>query len=136
MTHSSAEILIKDYHIPAEKITVIPHGTHLVPHSHQKVLKDKYNLSGKKVLSTFGLLSSGKNIETTLEALPAIIKKNPDTLFLIIGKTHPSVIKQEGEKYRNVLEAKVIELQLQQYVKFINHFLPLPDLLEYLQLTD
>jgi glycosyltransferase involved in cell wall biosynthesis len=136
MTHSSAEILIKDYNVPAEKITVIPHGTHLVPHSDREVLKEKYKLSGKKVLSTFGLLSSGKNIETTLEALPAIIKKNPEVLFLIIGKTHPSVIKQEGEKYRNVLETKVAELQLQQYVKFINHFLPLPDLLEYLQLTD
>jgi glycosyltransferase involved in cell wall biosynthesis len=136
MTHSSTEILIKDYDIPAEKIMVIPHGTHLVPHSDKELLKVKYKLSGKKVLSTFGLLSSGKNIETTLKALPAIVKKNPDVLFLVIGKTHPSVIKQEGEKYRNVLEAKVIELQLQQYVKFINHFLPLPDLLEYLQLTD
>jgi len=136
MTHSSAEILIKDYNIPGEKITVIPHGTHLVPHSDKELLKVKYKLSGKKILSTFGLLSSGKNIETTLEALPAIVKKNPDVLFLIIGKTHPSVIKQDGEKYRNVLEAKVKELELQQYVKFINHFLPLPDLLEYLQLTD
>jgi glycosyltransferase involved in cell wall biosynthesis len=98
MTHSSAEILIKDYNIPAEKITVIPHGTHLVPHSDKELLKVKYKLSGKKVLSTFGLLSSGKNIETTLKALPAIVKKNPDVLFLVIGKTHPSVIKQEGEK--------------------------------------
>jgi glycosyltransferase involved in cell wall biosynthesis len=71
-----------------------------------------------------------------LEALPAILKKILMYYFLIIGKTHPSVIKQEDEKYRNVLEAKVTELQLQQYVKFINHFLPLPDLLEYLQLTD
>jgi len=136
MTHSSAEILIRDYNIQKEKITIIPHGTHLVPHSDKKLLKDKYILSGKKVLSTFGLLSSGKNIETTLEALPAIVRKNPDVLFLIIGKTHPSVIKQEGEKYRKILEAKVDQLQLQQYVQFINHFLPLPDLLEYLQLTD
>jgi len=136
MTHSSAEILIRDYNISKEKITVIPHGTHLVPHSDKELLKSKYKLSGKKVLSTFGLLGSGKNIETTLDALPAIVKKNPDVLFLIIGKTHPSVIKQEGEKYRNLLEAKVAGLQLQQYVKFINHFLPLPELLEYLQLTD
>lgn len=136
MTHSSAEILIRDYSISKEKITVIPHGTHLVSHPDKKLLKDKYKLPGKKVLSTFGLLSSGKNIETTLEALPDIVKKNPDVQFLIIGKTHPSVIKQEGEKYRNMLESKVVELKLQQYVQFINHFLPLPDLLEYLQLTD
>lgn len=136
MTNSSAKVLINDYGVAQEKITVIPHGTHLVPHSDKELLKNKYKLSGKKVLSTFGLLSSGKSIETTLEAFPAIVKKNPDVLFLIIGKTHPSVIKQEGEKYRRMLEAKVAALQLQQYVQFINYFLPLPDLLEYLQLTD
>lgn len=136
MTNSSEEVLISDYKIIKEKITVIPHGTHLVPHSDKEILKDKYKLTGKKVLSTFGLLSSGKSIETTLESLPAIVKVNPDVLFLIIGKTHPSVINQEGEKYREMLVAKVDELQLQPYVQFINYFLPLPDLLEYLQLTD
>lgn len=136
MTNSSANVLINDYGVSVKKITVIPHGTHLLPHSDKAQLKIKYKLSGKKILSTFGLLSSGKSIETTLEALPGIVKKHPDVLFLIIGKTHPSVIKQQGEQYRLMLEAKVAELQLQHYVKFINHFLPLPELLEYLQLTD
>ena len=136
MTNSSAGILTSDYRIPQEKITVIPHGTHLVPHLDKHFLKNKYKLTGKKVLSTFGLLSSGKSIETTLEALPDVVKTNPDVLFLIIGKTHPSVVKLEGEKYRKMLEAKVEALQLQPYVRFINYFLPLPDLLEYLQLTD
>lgn len=136
MTNSSAGILTRDYNIASGKITLIPHGTHLVPHSDKAVLKKKYNLSGKKVLSTFGLLSSGKSIETTLDALPLIIKKQPDVLFLIIGKTHPSVIKQEGEKYRNMLQAKVAALKLEQHVIFINAFLPLQHLLEYLQLTD
>src|SRR5690606_3853355 len=72
----------------------------------------------------------------SLEALPAIIKKNPEVLFLIIGKTHPNIIKNEGEVYREMLEDKVHHLDLQQHVQFINHFLPLADLLEYLQLTD
>ena len=76
----------------------------------RNLLKNKYKLTGKKVLSTFGLLSSGKSIETTLDALPAIVKTNPDVLFLIIGKTHPSVVKQEGEKYRKMLEAKVEDI--------------------------
>ncbi|MBN9385891.1 MAG: glycosyltransferase [Chitinophagaceae bacterium] len=136
MTASSADILIKDYEAQNNKITVISHGTHLVPHIDKQVLKEKYQLQGKKVLSTFGLLSSGKNIETTLKALPAVLELNPEVLFLIIGKTHPSVIKQEGEKYRNMLEGMVMELKLQSHVRFINHFLPLSDLLEYLQLTD
>ncbi len=136
MTYASERVLISDYGIAQNKIVVIPHGTHLVKHSEKEELKDKYKLTGKKVLSTFGLLSSGKSIETTLEALPSIIIQYPDTLFLIIGKTHPSVIKQEGEQYRKMLEAKIKALQLQQHVQFINYFVPLPDLLEYLQLTD
>jgi len=136
MTNSAAKILINDYGVAENKITVIPHGTHLVPHSDKELLKKKYNLSEKKVLSTFGLLSSGKNIETTLNALPEIIKANPDIVFLIIGKTHPSVMKQEGYKYRNMLDKIVVKLQLQDHVRYINYYLPLPELLEYLQLTD
>jgi len=136
MTRTSAKILNDDYGVPSEKVIIIPHGTHLVPHINKEFLKKKYQLSGRKVLSTFGLLSSGKSIETTLEALPAIVEKHPDVLFLIIGITHPSVVKQEGEKYRQKLEAMVTSLHLRQYVKFINSFLPLPKLLEYLQLTD
>jgi glycosyltransferase involved in cell wall biosynthesis len=136
MTNSSANILVKDYGIPLEKITVIPHGTHLVHHSGKEFLKEKYQLSGKKVLSTFGLISAGKGIETTLDALPAIIEKNSDVIFLIIGKTHPSVLRQEGEKYREMLEHKVSALHIEAHVQFINSFLPLQELLDYLQLTD
>ncbi len=136
MTNSSADILTDAYEIAVEKITVIAHGTHLVPHLDKTLLKSKYKLNGKKVLSTFGLLSSGKSIETTLDALPAIVKKNPEVMFLIIGKTHPSVFKREGEAYRQLLETKVQLLGLELHVQFINQFLPLSDLLEYLQLTD
>jgi len=99
-------------------------------------LKKKYDLKGHKVLSTFGLLSSGKGIETTLNALPAIVKAYPEVMFLVIGKTHPGVIKAEGEKYRTMLEEKVVSLNLEKHVKFINHYLELPVLLEYLRLTD
>ncbi len=136
MTHTSEEILINDYSLERDKITVIPHGTHLVSHSDKDILKEKYQLTGRTILSTFGLLSAGKCIETTLKALPEIIKNNPEVLFLIIGKTHPSVVKHEGEKYRIMLEDQIEALQIQDNVKFINEFLPLPDLLEYLQLTD
>jgi len=136
MTQSSSELLTRDYLLDEKMITVIPHGTHLVPHTDRSYLKDKYNLSGKTILSTFGLLSSGKGIEITLEALPAIVAKNKNVLFLIIGKTHPGVVLYEGEKYRKMLEEKVIFLHLESHVKFINQFLCLPQLLEYLQLTD
>jgi len=136
MTNTSSDILISDYGIPGEKISVIAHGTHLVPGISRKALKKKYGLLDRKVLTTFGLLNSGKGIDTTLEALPSIVKTCPDVMFLVIGKTHPEVVKEEGEKYREMLEQKVIEYSLQNNVRFVNSYLPLPELLEYLQLTD
>ncbi|MGV3704788.1 MAG: glycosyltransferase [Arcticibacter sp.] len=136
MTQSSADILTQDYRIPAKKISVIPHGVHLVPHSKKNALKEKYQFKGKTILSTFGLISSGKSIETTLDALPAIVGQDPEVLFLIIGKTHPQVLKQEGERYRNLLQDKVDRLGMREHVMFINYYLPLDELLEYLQLTD
>jgi glycosyltransferase involved in cell wall biosynthesis len=89
MTNSSADILLRDYETPIEKLNVIPHGTHLVPRLDKTLLKIKYNVTDRKVLSTFGLLSSGKSIETTLDALTGIVKQHPEVIFLIIGKTHP-----------------------------------------------
>ncbi|TDP60934.1 glycosyltransferase [Flavobacterium dankookense] len=136
MTKSSAKILIADYDLDAAKIEIIPHGTHLVEHTDKDILKEKYNLLGRKVLATFGLLSSGKCIETTINALRIIVKRYPDVLFLVIGKTHPNVVKQENESYREQLIARIEELNLQRNVQFINQYLPLPILLEYLQLTD
>lgn len=136
MTKSSAEILHKDYGVLKNKISIIPHGTHLVKYTEKSVLKNKYKFQNRQILSTFGLLSSGKSIETTLYALPEIIKTNPDVLFLIIGKTHPSIIKQEGEKYRKKLRVIITELKLENHVQFINEFLPLSTLLELLQLSD
>lgn len=136
MTQIAENILIADYDISDRKIVVIAHGTHLVPHLNKTLLKHKYGLMGRKVLSTFGLLSSGKGIETTLSALPDIISVNPDVIFLIIGKTHPSVIAAEGEAYRSMLAEKVTESGMDAHVMFINRYLPLHDLLEYLQLTD
>jgi glycosyltransferase involved in cell wall biosynthesis len=136
MTRASAGILTADYGLPGKKISVIAHGTHLVPHLNKLFLKQKYGLKGRKVLSTFGLLSSGKSIETTLEALPAIVRESPQVIFLVLGKTHPEVVKSEGEEYREMLEEMVRHYSLQDHVRFINEYLALPDLLEYLQLTD
>lgn len=136
MTGISADILVNDYDISSDKIKMIPHGTHLLPFIDKISLKAKYGFKDKKVLSTFGLLGSGKNIETTLEALPEIISENPDVMFLIIGKTHPGIIKYEGEKYRDFLHDTVKRLHLEKHTYFINKYLPLDELLDYLQLTN
>ncbi len=136
MTQASKGLLEKYYAIDPEKIDVIAHGTHLVKKLDQEQLKEKYGLSGKKVLATFGLLGPGKSIETTLDALPEILQNDPEVMFLIMGKTHPSLVKTEGESYRDFLAAKIQDLGLQDNVRFINKFLCLPELLEYLQLSD
>lgn len=136
MTHNSAKILMEDYDIAEEKIVFIAHGTHLVQHLDEAMLKEKYKLSGRKVITTFGLLSRGKGIETTLEAMPAIIESNPEIMFQVIGATHPEVVKKEGEVYRRMLEMKVQQLGIQDHVKFINRYLDLDELLENLQLSD
>lgn len=136
MTNDAKIILTNEYKVAAYKISVIQHGTHLVPPLNREKLKKRYKLSDKMVLSTFGLLGSSKSIETTLAALPEIIDKFPHVLFLVLGKTHPSVVKNEGEQYRKMLEDKVKELKLDNHVRFVNEYLQLPVLLEYLQLTD
>jgi glycosyltransferase involved in cell wall biosynthesis len=136
MTKTSMDTLHREYEVPEEKVTVIPHGTHLIKHQSKELLKTKHGLAGRQILSTFGLLSSGKGINTTLDALPAIIAVHPETLFLIIGKTHPGVVKQEGERYRDALHQKVEALGLEEHVRFVNRYLPLPELLEHLQMTD
>jgi glycosyltransferase involved in cell wall biosynthesis len=136
MTLNAAKILEKEYAIAKEKITIIPHGTHLVSSFASREKKARNHLGNRLVLTTFGLLSPGKNIETALDAMPQIIREFPNVLYLIIGKTHPGVIQQEGERYRNYLEQKVQDLSLQGHVRFINRYMPLADLLTYLQRTD
>jgi glycosyltransferase involved in cell wall biosynthesis len=136
MTNSSAELLKNTYGINEDKIKIISHGTHLVKHQEKSILKEKYNVSNRKVISTFGFLGPGKNIETTLDALPEIIKEHNDIMFFIVGKTHPTLFEQEGDAYMNSLRKKVDELHINDHVRFINKFVPLPELLEYLQLSD
>jgi len=135
MTKTSFEILKNDYGIATQKMVVIAHGTHLVTLDETSEKKSKIHLADRIVLSTFGLISEGKSIETAIEALPKIIESFPNVIYLIIGKTHPEVLKREGEKYRNSLYEKVFELQLQNNVRFINRYLSLQELMDYLQRT-
>jgi len=136
MTQNSAEILKGAYNIDEKKLTLIPHGTHLVSSFEPINFPQHKKFEGKLILSTFGLLGPGKSLETALDALPAIIQKFPNVLYLIIGKTHPEVAKNEGENYRRFLMEKVAENGLESNVMFINSYLSLQDLMGYLQRTD
>ena len=136
MTHRSAEILLNEYGLDPEMLTVIPHGTHLTPWHDAALLKEKYGLRGKKVLATFGLLSENKGIENAIEALSRIKESLPEVTYLILGKTHPVVVKQEGERYREKLQHLVRQRGLEDHMRFVNKYLSLDELLEYLSLTD
>ncbi|SEW05937.1 glycosyltransferase [Chitinophaga arvensicola] len=136
MTRSSAELLTNVYRVPAEKIVHIPHGTHAHIVEDVPALKKQYNVEGRMVLSTFGLLSENKGVETGIKAMKDIVKQYPDAIYLVLGKTHPVVYSREGEKYRESLEQLVRELGLENNVRFVNNYLSLRTLLDYLSLTD
>lgn len=136
LTKNSQTILTTNYSVEKTKTIVIPHGNHNVLWEQKNILKNIYGFSDKIVMSTFGLISQNKGIETVLHALPEIVKKNPEVIFLVIGKTHPEIIRQDGEIYRDSLINIVQELHLENNVIFINEYLQLSELLEYLTLSD
>ncbi|WP_282712447.1 glycosyltransferase [Flavobacterium yafengii] len=136
LTKNSQTILTTNYSVEKTKTIVIPHGNHNVLWEQKNILKNTYGFSDKIVMATFGLISQNKGVETVLQALPEIVKKNPEVVFLVIGKTHPEIIRQDGEMYRNSLINIVQELHLENNVIFINEYLQLSQLLEYLTLSD
>jgi len=136
MTENAKKILEKDYRIKTKKISVVPHGIPALPFASNFQAKKKLAYQKKIILSSFGLISENKGYEYVIEALPAIIKEFPRVLYLIIGETHPVVRSGQGEEYRNLLEAKVQALGIQNHVKFYNKYLALAEIIQYLQATD
>lgn len=136
MTHRSRDILLNNYSITKNKISCIPHGTHIVDFVQPAEIKQQFNLENRKVLSTFGLLGPGKCIETALKALPEIIRHTPNVVYLIIGKTHPNLVVDQMDDYRDFLESLVDIYHLSDYVIFIDRYLENSELLRYLQATD
>lgn len=138
LAEAAIPILTRDYDIARERIKMIPHGIPTVHNSPLERKKAKENLgySGRKVLSTFGLISPNKGIEYALRALPDIVRAHPDVLYLIVGETHPGVRASEGEKYRARLQHLVRELKLGAHVEFQDRYMTLQQIVEYLQATD
>ena len=120
------------YGIPGEKIDFIHHGIPDVPFVDPNYYKDKFGVEGKKVLLTFGLLSSGKGIEYGIKALPKILEKHPEVVYMIVGATHPNTLDYEGEKYRDMLIELVEELDLRDNVIFHNEFVDIEELNEFI----
>ncbi|MGD8414037.1 MAG: glycosyltransferase family 4 protein [Candidatus Latescibacterota bacterium] len=124
------------YGVERDKIAIIPHGIHDVPFVDPNYYKDKFGVEGRRVLLTFGLLSRNKGIEHMIEALPRIVEKHPKTTYLVLGATHPAVVREEGESYRLGLQRRVRELGMEEHVLFHPRFVELDELLEYIGATD
>jgi glycosyltransferase involved in cell wall biosynthesis len=135
MSQKAIRFLTDVYQIPFEKIVQLEHG---VPdlQFNPELSKKEFNLENKKVLLTFGLISRNKGIETVIRALPQVVERHPNTIYLILGRTHPSVIRHSGEEYRSYLKILVKTLNLENNVFFFNEFVNQKDLFRYLYATD
>ncbi len=136
MTKTATKILM-EYDVPLRKIETIPHGCPDISFvDSSKAKRNLFGLREKTVLSTFGLLSRGKGVEYVIRALPEVVSRFPDVVYLVIGETHPEVRKIEGESYRKELFDLVDDLELNANVRFHNRFLRERELIKYLKATD
>jgi glycosyltransferase involved in cell wall biosynthesis len=136
MSARGSEFLREVYHVPLEKIDLIPHGIPDVPFVDPSFNKDLFGVEGKTVLLSFGLLSGNKGIETVISALPAIVARYPDLVYIVVGATHPHVIQHEGETYRLSLQWLAQEKGVESHVIFYNRFVSLEELVEFISAAD
>ena len=135
MSHKAIEFLTSIYKVDKDKIVFIEHGVPDIQFS-QEQSKKEFKLENKKILLTFGILSRNKGIETVINALPKVIEKHPDVLYMVLGKTHPNVLRHSGEEYRNYLHRLVKSLNLNDHVFFLNEFVNQKELFKYLSASD
>ncbi len=135
MSHKAIEFLVNIYDVPEGKIVFMDHGVPDLQFSADKS-KNELKLEHKKILTTFGFISRNKGIETVIKALPKVIESQPNVIYLVLGKTHPNVLRHSGEEYRIYLLRLVRNLQLEKHVVFLNEFLDVKDLFKYLSATD
>lgn len=136
MSERGASMLQKIYDVPGDKIDLIPHGILDMPFVDPNFYKDQFGVEGKYVLLTFGLLSPNKGIEKVLESLPEVVKVIPNLVYIILGATHPNLVREQGEAYRLSLERLAQDLGIRRNVSFYNRFVGLEELKIFLGVTD
>jgi glycosyltransferase involved in cell wall biosynthesis len=136
MGERGMEFLRDVYHAPENKIDLIPHGIPDMPFADPNYFKDEFGVAGKQVLLTFGLLSPNKGIEYALRALPHIIREFPNVVYIVLGQTHPNLLRDEGEAYRLSLERLAKDLGVQKHVVFFNRFVELEELMRFIGAAD
>lgn len=137
MAEKGRQLLRSVYAVPTEKIVVIPHGIHRVGDFQEPdVFKHKLGFENRSVILTFGLLSPNKGLETMIDAMPAILAQKPDTVYVILGATHPQLLRREGEEYREQLAARARRLKVDHAVVFANQFVDRATLLDHIGMSD
>ncbi|MGO8767160.1 MAG: glycosyltransferase family 4 protein [Limisphaerales bacterium] len=136
MSERGREFLREIYHTPENKIDLIPHGIPDMPFADPNYFKDEFGVAGRQVLLTFGLLSPNKGIEFALRALPDIIREFPNVVYIVLGQTHPNLLRNEGEAYRLSLERLAKDLGVQKHVVFFNRFVELEELTRFIGAAD
>ena len=134
MSASGADLLMRVHGISGQQIDLVPHGIPHVPVDDGS--KERLGVDGRTVILTFGLLSGDKGIEHVIDALPAILAVHPDTVYIVLGATHPHVVEHEGESYRLMLEARGQQLGVAGSMIFHNRFVSQDELTEFLSATD
>ncbi len=136
MSQNSVDILQEVFHVPSEKIDLIPHGIPDLPFTDPSFYKDAFGTEGKEVLLTFGLLSPNKGIENVIKALPQILSRHSNVVYMVSGVTHPHILRREGDKYRAYLQNLAKELGVEANVIFRNRFVSPEELVELIGAAD
>src|SRR5712671_5480046 len=136
MSQLSSQFLQEIFKVPGSKIDMVPHGVPDLPFLDPNFYKDRFGVEGKAVLLTFGLLSSNKGIENVIQALPKILSKHENVVYLVAGATHPHVLRRDGDKYRASLRALAREVGVQSQVIFHNRFVSPDEMVEFIGAAD
>ena len=136
MSRHGRDLLASRYGAPHDIIQVIEHGAPDRPFGRQEHFKQQLGLSGRTVLTTFGLIGPGKGLASVIEAMPRIVERDPTVLYRIIGATHPNLLAREGEACRERLQARAEELGVAGHIEWVNRFLDTDELLDHLEACD
>jgi glycosyltransferase involved in cell wall biosynthesis len=136
MAEKGNELLRTVYRVPQEKIRIIPHGIPERAFVDPNVSKLARGFAGRAVILTFGLISPNKGIEIMIDAMPEILRSRPDAVYVVLGATHPNLVRREGEAYRNRLRARAQQLGIEEHIVFLDQFVDQDTLLDFISMCD
>ena len=136
MADKARELLCSVYAVPTEKIEVIPHGIPDAPYADPDAAKSRLGFAGKATILTFGLLSPNKGIDVIIDAMPEILRRRPDAVYVVLGATHPNLVRDQGEAYRESLVERVRQRGVEKHVVFLDQFVDQPTLIDFISMCD